>query len=109
MMRVALRSLGVLGLLTLAGLAAGWSEEKDAVGVAEKRAPADLPSLDEALRAEAAKIVDEVVGQKYRNVGVLKFMVRGDGGDFRDGIGNLNYTLPDRLEVALVLALKNED
>jgi hypothetical protein len=43
--------------------------------------------------------------KKYRNVGVLKFLVAREGKkDFSDNAGTLNMLLARRLEVALVLA-----
>jgi hypothetical protein len=100
-MRTVLKALGVAGLLTLAGLAPGWTAGEAAEAGAEKAAP----TLDAAMRQEADKILRAVRGQGYRNVGVLKFLVRGEGGEPTDNAGRLNYSLPDRLEVALVLAL----
>ncbi len=69
------------------------------------RAADELPSLDQALRDNAPKIVKQLQERKYKNVGVLKFMVRNGDGPPRDNFGPLNSSLADRLEVALVLAL----
>jgi len=72
------------------------------------RAADELPTLDQALRANAEKIVKQLKEEKYKNVGVLKFTVRSGDGPARDNVGPLNTSLADRLEVALVLALDDD-
>jgi hypothetical protein len=76
-----------------------------AVGTGSARAADKLPPLDEALRDNATKIVKDLHQHKYKNVGVLKFLVRTGDGPARDNAGPLNSSLADRLEVALTLAL----
>jgi hypothetical protein len=72
------------------------------------RAADDPPPLDLALRDNAPKIVEKLRAEKYNNVGVLKFLVDNGSGKPRDNVGPLNTSLADRLEVALVLALKDD-
>src|SRR5467141_1148920 len=72
-------------------------------------APASSDELDAKLRAAAPAVLKYVKAKKYENVGVLKFLVdRGDGKP-TDNAGALNLGLADRLEVALILALPNDD
>jgi hypothetical protein len=68
----------------------------------------ELPGLDQALRDAGPKLVSKLRERKYKNVGVLKFLVRTGDGPARDNIGPLNTSLADRLEVALVLALDDD-
>jgi hypothetical protein len=67
------------------------------------------PRYDQAVRAEAPNILGMLKAKGYKNVGVLKFLVRNEGGKLRDDFGPINRTLADRLEIALLLALKKED
>jgi hypothetical protein len=69
--------------------------------------------LDKALRDAAPRILEKLHAGKYDNVGVLKFRA-ARGGDplrdpLRDDLGPINCSLADRLEVALVLAQKEDD
>jgi hypothetical protein len=80
-----------------------------ALGATAARAGDELPTLDKALRDNAPEIVKELRERKYQNVGVLKFLVRYGDGPARDNAGPLNTSLADRLEVALVLALDNDN
>jgi hypothetical protein len=76
-------------------------------------APAEepkVPSLDGAMRKAAPDIVALLHKRGYQNVGVLKFAVaEGDKGELKANVGSLNRTLADRLEVALTLALNDDD
>ena len=60
------------------------------------------------LHDNAPKIVESLRDKHYKNVGVLKFVVQTGKGPARDNVGPLNASLADRLEVALVLALKDD-
>src|SRR4051794_6131606 len=71
---------------------------------AEERAKA-VPNYDQAVRDQAPKILAALKAKGYKNIGVLKFLVRNEGGPLRDNFGPINRTLPDRLEIALLLAL----
>src|SRR5579872_3113268 len=89
---------------TAAGLAALLAT----VGAA-RAADAIPPRYDQAVRAEAPHILAALKAKGYKNVGVLKFLVRNEGGKLRDDFGPINRTLADRMEIALLLALKKED
>jgi hypothetical protein len=95
----------ILCLALLGGLLAGAS--------ALAAEPAEgLPSLDEQMEAAATRVLaflanDKTLPEKP-NVGVLKFLVRKGKGPASDNAGPLNARLAERLEVALVLALKTE-
>lgn len=64
--------------------------------------------LDMKLRENASKIVDFLQKKDCKNVGVLKFLVDPGDGTLSDNAGELNMGLANRLEVALVLALKDD-
>ena len=68
-----------------------------------------LPSYDEAVRTQAPEIIKKLHASGYKNVGVLKFMARNENGVWRDNLGPINRSLADRLEIALLVALKPED
>jgi hypothetical protein len=68
----------------------------------------DGETIDQALRKQAPKVLKYLEAQKVKNVGVLKFLA-GRGGQTRDDLGALNRTLADRLEVALVLAMTDDE
>jgi hypothetical protein len=71
----------------------------------EKKAePAAAPSLEEALASAARDVLKEARARKIKNVGTLKFVVTLGDVVERPNLGSLNYSLPDRLEVALILA-----
>jgi hypothetical protein len=63
--------------------------------------------LDEALLERAPKILAELKKRGFTNVGVVKFLVRHGDRDPSDDVGDLNLTLANKLEVALILA--NDD
>jgi hypothetical protein len=88
--------LWLAGLAVLAVTAAARADEPKA------------PPLDQALRDNAPKILEKLADKKYKNIGVLKFLVDNGTGKPRDDVGPLNASLADRLEVALVLALKDD-
>jgi hypothetical protein len=60
--------------------------------------------LDEALIEKAKDVLDAVKKKGFTNVGVLKFLVRQADGPERDNAGDLNLTLANKVEVALILA-----
>ena len=68
-----------------------------------------LPSYEEAVRQQTPKILEKLHTAGYKNVGVLKFVARNEGGAWRDNLGPINRTLADRLEIALLLSLKPQD
>jgi len=73
-------------------------------------ARADEPrDLDAALKVQAGKILDYARKHNAKNITVLKFLVRTGDGPFDSNAGPLNNGLADRLSVALVLALPNDD
>jgi hypothetical protein len=63
--------------------------------------------LDEQMFSKAKAILSTLKAKGFKNVGVLKFMVQRGDGQLQDSVGDLNQTLANKLEVALVLA--NED
>jgi hypothetical protein len=60
--------------------------------------------IDEALFNTAGSILDTLKKKGFSNVGVLKFLVRHGDGEPSDDVGDLNLTLANKLEVALILA-----
>ncbi|MBA4188945.1 MAG: hypothetical protein C0467_13190 [Planctomycetaceae bacterium] len=60
--------------------------------------------LDQALVENAKSVLDTFKQKKFTNVGVLKFLVRQGDGPARDDVGDLNLTLANKTEVALILA-----
>ena len=68
-----------------------------------------VPNFDQAVREQAPKILAALKAKGYKNVGVLKFLARNDGGTWRDNLGPINRTLADRLEIALLVSLKPAD
>ncbi|MCE9566578.1 MAG: hypothetical protein K8U57_31530 [Planctomycetes bacterium] len=60
--------------------------------------------LDEAFVERAKTILDTLKQKKFTNVGVLKFLVRHGDGEARDDVGDLNLTLANKMEVALILS-----
>jgi hypothetical protein len=65
--------------------------------------------LDSALKEQAGKILDYAREHRAKNLAVLKFLVRTGDGPFSDSVGPLNNNLADRLTVALVMALPDEE
>jgi len=60
--------------------------------------------LDDALFDKASSVLDQLQKKGFKNVGVLKFLVRQGDGEASDDVGDLNLTLANKLEVALILA-----
>jgi len=60
--------------------------------------------LDEALLDKAGGVLDQLRKKGYKNVGVVKFLVRHGDAEPSDDVGDLNLTLANKLEVALILA-----
>jgi hypothetical protein len=78
-----------------------------ALVVAAPLARAAGDPLDEALLERAPKILGELKKRGFTNIGVVKFLVRHGEMDASDDVGDLNLTLANKLEVALILA--NDD
>jgi hypothetical protein len=76
------------------------------VAVSPARAAGD--PLDEALLDRAGSILGELKKRGFTNVGVVKFLVRHGDGEPSDDVGDLNLTLANKLEVALILANTDE-
>src|SRR3954454_19625901 len=66
-------------------------------------------ALDNALRGRAPEIVKRLHQSGYKDVGVLKFLVARGDGKLSDNVGLLNRSVANRLEVALVLSLDDDD
>jgi hypothetical protein len=60
--------------------------------------------LDEKFIEKAKSVLETVKKKGFTNVGVLKFLVRQGDGPERDNAGDLNLTLANKMQVALVLA-----
>ena len=60
--------------------------------------------LDDALFDKASSVIDQLKKKGFRNVGVVKFLVRHGDAEPSDDVGDLNLTLANKLEVALILA-----
>jgi hypothetical protein len=67
-------------------------------------APVRAADLEGTLLDRAKGLVKHCQQNEYKKVGVLKFLVAMDGGEFSDNLGTVNTLLARRLEVALVLA-----
>ena len=65
--------------------------------------------LEQSLLTEAPKILKFAREHKYQNIGILKFRVRQGEGEPSDRAGVLNRKLPERLELALILANRPRD
>lgn len=65
--------------------------------------------LAEALQGKAPAVIEAAKKKGFRNLGVLKFLVRhGADGPPKDDIGDLNLSLANKAEVALILANTDE-
>jgi hypothetical protein len=69
----------------------------------------DAPTIDQALKNQAPGILKQLAERRDQNVAVLKFLADYGDGQLRDNVDLLNRTLADRLKVALVLALTDDD
>src|SRR4051812_4820692 len=69
---------------------------------------ADQESFDAAIGKKAPGIHQLLKKKGYTNVGVLKFLVKQGDGKLSDDAGDLNLTLANKLETALVLANLDE-
>lgn len=69
---------------------------------------ADPESFDAAISKKAVGIHQLLKKKGHTNVGVLKFLVKQDDGKLSDDAGDLNLTLANKLETALVLANLDE-
>jgi hypothetical protein len=64
----------------------------------------EAPTLERGLVNRAPSLIKHFKEKKYRNIGVLKFLVARHGHDYSDNAGTLNMLLARRLLVALALA-----
>jgi hypothetical protein len=64
--------------------------------------------LDEALIDKAKGVLDTLKKKGFQNVGVIKFLVRHGDGPTQDDVGDLNLSLANKVEVALILANTDE-
>ena len=69
----------------------------------------DAPTIDQALKKKAPDVLQYLREHHDKNIAVLKFLVRLRRRQAARQPGHLNRTLADRLEVALVLALGDDD
>ena len=69
---------------------------------------AEPESFDTAIGKRATALHQLLKKKGYTNVGVLKFLVKQDEGKLTDDAGDLNLTLANKLETALVLANTDE-
>src|SRR4051812_11835449 len=76
--------------------------------VAAPAARADDDQLTAALQEKAPAVLEHVRKKGFKNVGVLKFLVRQNDGTPRDDAGDLNMSLANKTEVALILANTDE-
>ncbi len=60
--------------------------------------------ISAALQAKAPAVLELAQKKGYKNLGVLKFLVQTDDGRTSDDVGDLNLTLANKTEVALILA-----
>src|SRR5581483_6105032 len=73
-------------------------------------APARANDLERKLFKEAApKVLAHLQQEGYHNVGVLKFQVKKGNAPASDNVGPINLGIANRLELALVLANKQDD
>lgn len=70
---------------------------------------AEADDLDVALSKQAPKLLEYAQKKDCKNIAVLKFLARKGDGPMTDNVGQLNLSLADRLEVALTLALPNQE
>lgn len=69
---------------------------------------ADDP-LAAKIQEQAPAVIEALKAKGFTNVGVLKFLVqRGEAGPARDDVGDLNLSLANKTEVALILANSDE-
>lgn len=66
-------------------------------------------NLDEMLRKKTPDLLKYLKSKKYANVGVVKFLVKKGDAAPSDNVGELNLSLANRLEVAMVLGNPDED
>lgn len=64
--------------------------------------------LDEALFEKAKTVLETLKKKGFKNVGVVKFQVKRGEGSPQDSVGDLNQSLANKLEVALILANTDE-
>jgi hypothetical protein len=72
--------------------------------LAPAAARADADPIAAALKEKAPAVIDHLKRKGFKNVGVLKFLVRDKDGQLRDDVGDLNLSLANKTEVALILA-----
>jgi hypothetical protein len=71
-------------------------------------ARADHDAIDKAFVKAAPQIIDRLKERKASSVGVLKFLVQRGEAKPDDSVGELNMSMADRLEAALLLANPDE-
>ncbi|HJZ59846.1 MAG TPA: hypothetical protein VKE74_33195 [Gemmataceae bacterium] len=76
---------------------------------APSAARAESDALSAALQAKAPSVLEHVRKKGFKNVGVLKFLVRRGDGPLTDDAGEMNTSLAKKTQVALVLANTDED
>jgi hypothetical protein len=72
-------------------------------------ARADTDEFDAALHKQAPKLLEYVQKKNCRNIAMLKFLARKGDGPLTDNIGPLNMSVAERVEVAITLALPNDE
>jgi len=72
-------------------------------------ARAEADDLDVALQKQAPKLLEYAQKNNCKTIAVLKFLVKKGDEPTSDNVGPLNMSLAERLEVALTLALPNEE
>jgi len=78
-----------------------------AVAICALPVRADHDTIDEAFLKAAPEVIKHVRDCKANNVGVLKFLVQRPECKLDDAVGELNQSLADRLEAALILENKD--
>jgi hypothetical protein len=93
--------LAALLFLVQPSVAAELGKDKDNAPI--------MDNLDEVLRGKAPELLKHAKEKGYANIGVLKFLVKKGDAAPTDNAGELNNSLANRLEVALVLTNPDED
>ncbi len=78
------------------------------LGMVAQGARAAADPLDETLFVKAKTILESLKGKGFKNVGVVKFLFQRADGPLQDDVGELNQTLANKLEVALIFANTDE-
>ena len=78
------------------------------IALAASSVRAGSDPLDEALFDKAKTVLELLKKKGFKNVGVVKFLVKRGDGSPQDDVGDLNQSLANKLEVALILANTDE-